>query len=95
MNRRERVNGWALEDFHADLQWEADYWHLMALNKRRVWFYGPGCTGWLPRLGDDEYGRRTLVLGTPITGHIVIALWRDHCEVCDKDLAELHQRVDG
>lgn len=47
----------------------------------RVWFWGPSWYwhGWgtlVPvNVGEDEFGRRTLVLGWTFTGRVLIALW--------------------
>lgn len=63
--------------------------------RKRIWFYKPA---W-PRdgegfslkhdfqpfsLGDDEYHWRTLVIGTNLTGQIVIALHEFKCDDCDE-----------
>lgn len=75
------------------LEWEIDYWHLAGIEKSRVWFYKRGSwLGWC-QFGDDEFQRRTLVLGTPYTGAIVFALWRCYCEISKEELAELKRRV--
>lgn len=44
----------------------------------RVWFYAPGewLRFWPFALGNDEFCRRTLVLGNRWTGAAVIALWQ-------------------
>jgi hypothetical protein len=80
------------DELIAALRWEAAYWELTAKQRSRFWF--GKFTTWLPWLGGDEYWRRTLVLGTPITGHIVIALWRDRCPECTADIARLKQVLD-
>lgn len=76
--------------------WSESYWQLMALQRKpRFWFTRSFDT-WLPFLGDDEYRRRTLVLGTPITGHVVIAApWRCRCRDCRDDIARLRAIVDA
>jgi len=45
---------------------------------RHVWFYKPGTWlwPWLVYFGGDEYCRRTLVIGSNLTGAVVIALWK-------------------
>jgi hypothetical protein len=63
-------------------RWESAYWHLAAIEKRRVWTYKRSSwSGW-PQIGSDEYGRRTLVLGVPLLGALVIALFNCRCEDC-------------
>lgn len=38
------------------------------------WYYPPGrCGSWGYSQGSDEWGRSTAVIGTPLTGHLVIA----------------------
>lgn len=47
------------------------------MNAPRIWFYRPQWwfAGWSPIwIGHDEYARRTLVLGWPVTGMAIIAL---------------------
>ena len=47
----------------------------------RIWFWGPQWYwhGWKTLvpfyMGEDEYGRRTLMLGWTVTGRVIIALW--------------------
>lgn len=41
---------------------------------RPWWYYPPGrCGSWGYAQGSDEWGRSTAVIGTPLTGHLVIA----------------------
>lgn len=45
--------------------------------KSRFWFYRPEWyfDGWSPFYrGHDEYSRRTIMLGWPVTGRVVIAI---------------------
>jgi hypothetical protein len=53
---------------------------------RRVWFYKPGSwVTWHPiYFGADEWCRRTVVLGSWLTGCIVVALWRVYEPSCPK-----------
>ena len=54
-------------------KWDAEYWHYLALTKRRVWWLAREWrhwAGWRIYLGGDEYGRRTVVVGP-----VCIALW--------------------
>jgi hypothetical protein len=82
------------EQGHAPMSWEEAYWELTAITRTRVWRYRRGnLSTWLPWLGDDEYLRRTLVLGTPLTGHIVIALWHCCCQECDSHIQALRARI--
>lgn len=77
------------------LSWGEAYWKLTAIERRRVWFYsGKGWRGW-PMIGDDEYQRRTLALGLPFVGAVVIALWRCRCADCTQELAQLREFVDA
>lgn len=49
---------------------------LRTARKSRFWFYRPEwyADGWSPIYrGHDEHSRRTVVIGWPITGRIVIA----------------------
>lgn len=55
--------------------------------KKRIWFYRPyrGIGWWNLRpvwFGNDEFHRKTIVLGFPWTGEAVIALWhfKQPCE---------------
>jgi hypothetical protein len=44
------------------------------LSTGRIWFYRPGkWTGWLVGIGHDEFARRTVWLGSWLTGAVVIA----------------------
>ena len=54
--------------FTVDYEWDAYYWHWMALTSKRLWLTG---WNWRVYLSSDELFRRTLVLGP-----LVIALWR-------------------
>lgn len=42
--------------------------------RSKVWYYRPGqCSQWRPiSVGSDELGRRTLMVGSPLTGHLVV-----------------------
>ena len=79
-------------------EWEAIYWRWTALNRRRVWFHTPGETYnrvsplWV---GNDEYHRRTLVIGWGFTGQAVVALWRCRCKECRQELADLDAWLDS
>lgn len=50
----------------------------------RVWFYAPGewLRVWPVAFGNDEFCRRTLVLGNRWTGAVVIALWQMNDPQC-------------
>lgn len=37
---------------------------------------------WLPSIGGDEYGRRTLVVAIPFSGYLVWAYRTCHCNEC-------------
>ena len=77
-------------------KWQAALWELSAIERRRVWTSGPGeLDGWLPWIGGDEFQRKTLVVGTPLTGHVVVALWRCRCDDCAAHVAELTRIVDA
>lgn len=52
----------------------------------RVWYYRPRAyTAWGYQHGSDEWGRCTMVFGTPLTGHLVIARRRSACLSVDED----------
>ncbi len=59
----------------------------------RFWTYSR--EGWtpdhrfLPYLGSDEYGRRTLVLPIPFSGYLVIAYRTCRCSDCDTVRAQM------
>lgn len=69
---------------------------------KRFWFYKkenwePALRhqfGW-PYLGGDEWGRRTIVIGTRWTGAIVIALWTCWCTECHVGRAQTYQDTDS
>lgn len=52
--------------------------------KSRFWTYTRESTDpkhrWIPWLGSDEWGRRTLVLPIPFAGYLVTALWWSACD---------------
>lgn len=72
------------------LKWESDYQTLLAYDK--TWW--PWWYGWrlwpLVRLGDDEYLRRTLLLGP-----IVFPLWRCRCKDCHERYASIKAQVEA
>lgn len=76
------------------LAWECAYWELTAVERRRFWTYGRDWRGWA-QIGSDEYRRRTLVLGVPFVGALVVALWRCRCEDCAADIAALRATVES
>lgn len=59
-----------------------------------VWFWRPswhwhGWTSLLPVLiGHDEYARLTILLGWPVTGRMIIALWYCGNEECYREVLE-------
>ena len=62
----------------------------MRSNMNRLWRYKYG--SWLPEWyryifpdfrGNDEYGRRTMVIHVPFVGFLVWAYWTCHCEDCE------------
>lgn len=75
--------------------WGESMWRLAAIEKKRFWTYGPRSWRGFCQFGDDEYQRRTLVLGLPFVGALVFALWRCRCEDCAADLAQLREFVDA
>jgi hypothetical protein len=59
------------------------------MTKRRVWFWwyhDTGWTGWrkffLPWIGNDEYGRLTLVVPIHPAGWVIIAYRTCYCDDC-------------
>lgn len=77
------------------LLWECAYWELTAIERRRFWTYsGRDWRGW-PQIGSDEYHRRTLVLGLPFVGALVIALHQCRCEDCANDIKALRDIVES
>ena len=59
-----------------DLRSDVAYWQYMAISPRpRLWWHG--WTGRAIWMGDDEWRRRTLVLGP-----LVVALWACRCKEC-------------
>jgi hypothetical protein len=65
------------------------------LSRGRVWFYRPQrWFYWNPLLlGHDEFARRTLVIGWPFTGQVVIALgWCGDVE-CIRERDEMLERL--
>jgi hypothetical protein len=79
-----------LPEYVEGLKWDADYQQLLAIDKS--WF--PWWSGWqvwpLIWLGNDEYFRRTLVVGP-----LVFPLWRCRCRECRELVAEIRARVDS
>lgn len=77
------------------LAWESALWQLAAIERPRMWTYsGRDWRGW-PQIGSDEYRRRTLVLGLPFVGAVVIALRRCRCADCAADIAALRDIVES
>lgn len=37
---------------------------------------------WVPYLGNDEWGWKTLVLPVPFGGYLVLAFWKCRCDMC-------------
>lgn len=61
----------------------------MKLSRGRIWFWwyhDTNWTGWkhffLPWMGGDEFGRRTVVLPIHPFGWAIVALWTCYCEDC-------------
>lgn len=60
------------------------------MSPKRLWFYSRkdySPTHWwnrigVPHRGDDEYGRRIVIIGTFLTGYALFAYWTCHCEDC-------------
>lgn len=76
--------------------WSEAYWELMALQRKPRFWFSRSYDAWLPFLGDDEYQRRTLVIGTPLTGHVIIAApWRCRCGDCREHVDRLRAIVDA
>lgn len=77
-------------DIQAGWEWEIAYWRLNSIEK--TWLPWRIRRHWWPLayLGDDEYRRRTLVIGP-----ICFPLWRCRCKYCKFDIAELGRIVDG
>lgn len=72
-----------------DHEWEIAYQELLAVGPRpRVWLSRGGLRSWRVGRGDDEYGRRTLVLGP-----LVIATHRCRCTDCRARVAHLEAVV--
>ena len=60
-------------------EWEAAYWQWTArFGRKRIW--RSGWDRWALAIGNDEFGRHTLVVGP-----FVVALWRCRCEICRAD----------
>lgn len=65
-----------------------------AQSQGRVWTYAAGqWNGRGMRLGDDEYGRRTLVLRLPGHRAIVWAFWTCRCVECDESRRETREWI--
>ena len=77
------------EERMASMEWSIDYHELSAIQKN--WF--PWWIGWrwpLVGIGNDEYFRRTLIVGP-----ICFPLWRCRCEECQQIVNCQRARVDA
>lgn len=69
-----------LPEYVEGMKWEIAYWEHLARFGRRKRIWRSGWDRWALRLGDDEIGRRTLVIGP-----WVVALWNCRCGDCKFD----------
>lgn len=79
-----------LPEWKAETEWSLAYWEWMAkFGRKRFWWSGWE-HWWALAIGDDEFNRRTVVLGP-----VVVALWQCRCRYCKDEAARLQAIIDA